>query len=78
MSRFHFFAGKFILILCSVIIGIPVGIFMGLLYFIRVSFLFPIQMYESAHKEWLKKVKLQQADIWTRHIARMEKKQKDN
>ena len=78
MSRFQFFAGKFILILCSVIIGIPVGIFMGLLYFIRVSFLFPIQMYESSHKEWLKKVELQRADIWTRHIARMEEKQKDN
>jgi len=78
MSRFQYYTGKIILILCSIIIGIPVGIFVGILYFLRVSVSYPFTMYRLSNNQWIRKVELEQADMWTRHIHRMEQKQKEN
>jgi len=78
MSRLQYYTGKIILILCSILIGIPVGIFVGILYFLRVSLSYPFTMYRLSNNQWLRKVELEQADMWTRHIHRMEQKQKEN
>ena len=78
MSRFQFYSGKFALMFLSIVIGIPLGILVGLIYFFRVSLDYPFQMYRLANNQWIKKVEVQQADMWTRHIARMEEKQKNN
>jgi len=78
MSRLQYYTGKIILILCSILIGIPVGIFVGILYFLRVSVSYPFTMYRLSNSQWIRKVELEQADMWTRHIHRMEQKQKEN
>jgi len=78
MSRLQYYTGKIILILCSILIGIPVGIFVGILYFLRVSVSYPFTMYRLSNNQWIRKVELEQADMWTRHIHRMEQKQKEN
>ena len=70
--------GRFIIALCAIIIGIPVGIILASLYFIRVLINFPFQMYITAVDKWERRVQIEQADIWTRHIARMQEKQDQN
>ena len=70
--------GRFIIALCAIIIGIPVGIILASLYFIRVLINFPFQMYITAVDKWERRVQLEQADIWTRHVARMKEKQDQN
>ena len=62
----------------SVIIGIPVGILLGLIYFVRMSIAFPFQMFETSVDKWERRVQIEQADIWTRHVARMQEKQDRN
>ena len=78
MSKYQFFMGRFIIALCAIIIGIPVGIILASLYFIRVLINFPFQMYITAVDKWERRVQIEQADIWTRHIARMQEKQDRN
>tara|TARA_Y100001938_G_C7784461_1_gene279530 strand:+ start:85 stop:321 length:237 start_codon:yes stop_codon:yes gene_type:complete len=78
MSKYQFFMGRFIIALCAIIIGIPIGIILASLYFIRVLINFPFQMYVTAVDKWERRVQLEQADIWTRHVARMQQKQDQN
>ena len=78
MSRLQYYSGKFFLIFGSIVIGIPLGILVGLLYFFRVSLTFPFEMYLAALDRWTRQNTMEQADIWTRHIHRMERKQKKN
>jgi hypothetical protein len=74
MSKYQYFAGRFIIGFLCIVIGIPLGILLGLLYFLRASIMCPYQMYILAVDKWQRKVEIEQADIWTRHIARMEEK----
>ena len=74
MSKYQYFAGRIIIGFMCIVIGIPLGIIMGLLYFLRVSIGYPLQMYTLAVDKWERKVQIEQADIWTRHVARMEEK----
>jgi hypothetical protein len=74
MSRLQYYSGKFFLIFGSIVIGIPLGILLGVLYFIRVAFSFPFEMYLASFDRWTRQNTIEQADIWTKHIARMEEK----
>ena len=78
MSKYQYFMGRLVIALCCIIIGIPLGIIFASLYFIRVIINFPFQMYIMAVDKWEKKVQVEQADIWTRHLARMEEKSRTN
>tara|TARA_Y100000004_G_scaffold96974_1_gene108493 strand:+ start:233 stop:481 length:249 start_codon:yes stop_codon:yes gene_type:complete len=78
MSKYQYFMGRLVIGLCSIIIGIPVGIFLALIYFVRISLSFPFQMYARAVDKWERKVQIEQADIWTRHVARMEQESRTN
>ena len=78
MSKYQFFMGRFIIALCAIIIGIPVGIILASLYFVRVVINFPYQMYITAVDKWERRVQIEQADIWTRHLARMEQESRTN
>ena len=70
--------GRLVIAFFSIIIGIPVGIILASLYFIRVLINFPFQMYITAVDKWERKVQVEQADIWTRHVASMEEKSRTN
>ena len=78
MNRYQYFAGRFIILLATILIGIPMGILVGTLYFLRIVLSYPINMYNLAVDKWENRVQIEQADIWTRHLSRMEQKQKDN
>ena len=62
----------------SILIGIPTGIFVGLLYFLRIALSYPFSMYHLAVNKWENRVQVEQADMWTRHIARMEQNKNKN
>jgi len=78
MSKYQYFMGRLVIGLCCVIIGIPVGILLGLIYFVRMSIAFPFQMFETSVDKWERRVQIEQADIWTRHVARMEQESRTN
>tara|TARA_Y100001938_G_scaffold133141_1_gene192202 strand:+ start:1135 stop:1365 length:231 start_codon:yes stop_codon:yes gene_type:complete len=64
--------GRLVIALCCIIIGIPLGVLMATLFFLRVLISFPFNMYATAVDKWERRVQIEQADIWTRHVARME------
>ena len=72
MTRFQYFVGKSILLIGAIVIGVPLGILAGLVYFFRVALAYPFSMYRIANNQWLKKIELNQEDMWERHIQRME------
>ena len=53
------------------------GILVGLIYFLRIVFSYPINMYKLSVDKWDNRLQVEQADMWTRHIARMEQKKND-
>jgi len=76
MTKFEMASGKFIILLCAILIGIPLGLLSGVLYFLRVSIQYPFDLYRMTYAHWLQRVTMDQADMWTRHIHRMEEKKK--
>ena len=76
MTRLQYFIGKSILIISSIVIGVPMGILAGLVYFFRVALTYPFSMYSIATRRWLQKVELKQEDIWEKHIRKMEEEKK--
>ena len=77
MSKYQYYSGRFFLLLSSILIGIPMGILVGLIYFLRIVFSYPINMYKLSVDKWDNRIQVEQADMWTRHIARMEQKKND-
>jgi len=73
MNKYQYFAGRFVILLASILVGIPMGILIGTLYFLRIVLSYPFTMYNLAVDKWEHRVQIEQADMWTRHIARMEK-----
>tara|TARA_R100001510_G_C7636738_1_gene194807 strand:+ start:870 stop:1106 length:237 start_codon:yes stop_codon:yes gene_type:complete len=71
MSKYQYFAGRLIILISSILIGIPLGIVIGLIYFLRTSLTYPVFMYKLAVDKWERRVQIEQADIWTRHLERM-------
>ena len=78
MSKYQYFMGRLVIALCCIIIGIPLGVLMATLFFLRVLIFFPFNMYTTAVDKWERRVKIEQADIWTRHVARMEQESRNN
>ena len=78
MNKYQYFMGRFIIALCCIIAGIPLAFIVASIWFLRVLLNFPIEMYVSAVDKWERKVQIEQADIWTRHVARMEEKSRTN
>jgi hypothetical protein len=74
MSRFELFSGKLIIFLSAIVIGIPLGLIAATLHFIRILIQYPFDLYRATYEQWVRKVNLDQADMWTRHIYRMEQK----
>ena len=77
MTKLEMVSGKCVILLCAILIGIPLGILSGVLYFLRVSIQYPFDLYRATYAQWLERVTMDQADIWTRHIYRMEENKKD-
>ena len=73
MSKYQYFAGRFIILICSIVIGIPLGILVGTIYFLRTSLTYPLTMYNLAIDKWEYRIQIEKADMWTKHIARMGK-----
>lgn len=78
MSKYQYYSGRFFLLLSSILIGIPMGILVGLIYFLRIVFSYPISMYKLSVDKWDNRLQVEQADMWTRHIARMEQNKNEN
>jgi hypothetical protein len=76
MSYLQYYTGKTIIFLCSVIIGIPLGILLGVIYFFRVALSFPLDMYREGVRKFVETVTSRQEDIWENHINRMEENKK--
>ena len=76
MSYLQYYTGKAIIFLCSVIIGIPLGILLGVIYFLRVALSFPLDMYREGVRKFVETVTSRQEDIWENHINRMEENKK--
>ena len=76
MTRLQYFVGKSVLLIGAIVIGVPLGILAGLVYFFRVALAYPFSMYRIANNQWLKKIELKQEDMWARHIRRMKEKEK--
>lgn len=74
MSKFELFSGKLIIFLSAIVIGIPLGLIAATLHFIRILIQYPFDLYRATYEQWVRKVNLDQADMWTRHIYRMEQK----
>ena len=74
MSKFELFSGKLIIFLSAIVIGIPLGLIAATLHFIRILIQYPFDLYRVTYEQWVLKVNLDQADMWTRHIYRMEQK----
>jgi len=76
MSYLQYYTGKTIIFLCSVIIGIPLGILLGVIYFLRVALSFPLDMYREGVRKFVETAASRQEDIWENHINRMEENKK--
>ncbi len=76
MSYLQYYTGKTIIFLCSIIIGIPLGILTGVIYFFRVALSFPLNMYREGMRKFVETVASHQGDIWENHINRMEENKK--
>jgi len=76
MQRYKYLTGKAVLFFGSIIIGVPMGFFHGLIYFLKSIVLIPHIMYHESLYRWLKNAQrqAQPQDIWERHIKRMEDK----
>ena len=69
---------KLTVLLLVVIIGLPLGLLMASLQFLIVFFRFPLDVYKTATVNLDRQREVEKADMWTRHIARMEAKKKHN
>tara|TARA_R100000734_G_C3292503_1_gene84150 strand:+ start:139 stop:375 length:237 start_codon:yes stop_codon:yes gene_type:complete len=78
MNKYQYYAGRFFILLATILIGIPIGILVGTIYFLRIVLTYPFNMYGLAVDKWENKVQIEQADIWTRHIARMQENKDRN
>ena len=76
MTKFEMASGKFVILLCAIIIGIPLGLLSGVIYFLKMTIQYPFDLYRVTYAQWLQRVTMEQADVWTRHIYRMEEKNK--
>jgi len=77
MSKFELLSGKLVIFLSAIVIGVPLGLIAATLHFIRILIQYPFDLYRVTYKQWFNRVSMEQADMWTRHIYRMEQSKKD-
>lgn len=77
MSRFELFSGKLVIFLSAIVIGIPLGLIAATLHFIRILIQYPFDLYRVTYEQWFNRVTMEQADMWTRHIYRMEQNKQE-
>ena len=77
MSRFELLSGKLVILLSAIVIGIPLGILAGIVSFITKVIEYPFDLYRVTYEQWLHRVTMEQADMWTRHIYRMEQNKQE-
>lgn len=68
------FPAKLFLAFFSILIGLTLGVLVATLHFLIVLIRFPLDVYKTASKTYDRRNTLSQADIWTKHIERMDKK----
>ena len=61
----------------AIVIGIPLGLIAATLHFIRILIQYPFDLYRVTYEQWVHRVNLEQADMWTRHIYRMEQNKQE-
>ena len=72
------FPAKLLLLICSIGIGLTLGVLVATLHFLIVLIRFPLDVYKSASNAYDERNMESKADIWTKHIERMDKKYKRN
>ena len=77
MNRFELFSGKLVIFLSAIVIGIPLGLIAATLHFIRILIQYPFDLYRVTYEQWFHRVTMEQADMWTRHIYRMEQNKQE-
>ncbi len=77
MNRFELFSGKLVIFLSAIVIGIPLGLIAATLHFIRILIQYPFDLYRVTYEQWFNRVTMEQADMWTRHIYRMEQNKQE-
>ena len=61
MNKYQYYAGRFFILLATILIGIPIGILVGTIYFLRIVLTYPFNMYGLAVDKWENKVQIEQA-----------------
>ena len=77
MNRLELFFGKSFIFLLAILIGIPLGILAGTISFIKKVIEYPFYIYMGTYKQWSDRITMEQADMWTRHIYRMEQNKQE-
>ena len=65
---------KLLLAFFAILIGATLGVLVATLHFLIVLIRFPLDVYKTASRTYDQRNTLSQADIWTKHIERMDKK----
>ena len=74
----RFQPAKLILALLCLMIGLTLGVLMATIHFFIVLINFPLSIYKTASRTYDERNMESKADIWTKHIERMDKKYKRN
>ena len=74
----RFQPAKLILAFFAILIGLTLGVLMATMHFFIVLINFPLSVYKTASRTYDERNMEAKADIWTKHIARMDKKYKRN
>tara|TARA_B100001179_G_C18343451_1_gene297616 strand:- start:111 stop:356 length:246 start_codon:yes stop_codon:yes gene_type:complete len=70
----RFQPAKLFLAFFALIIGLTLGVLVATLHFLVVLIKFPLDVYKTASRAYDERNEETKADIWTKHIERMDKK----
>ena len=70
----RFQPAKLFLAFFALIIGLTLGVLVATLHFLVVLIKFPLDVYKTASRTYDERNEETKADIWTKHIERMDKK----
>jgi hypothetical protein len=72
----RFQPAKLTLAIFCIMIGLTLGVLVATLHFLIVLIRFPLDIYKTASRTYDERDMETKADIWTKHIERMDKKYK--
>ena len=70
----RFQPAKLLLAFFAILIGLTLGVLVATLHFFIVLIRFPLDVYKTASRTYDERIEETKADIWTKHIERMDKK----